>query len=413
MAITSSAVEVASATTVAEPAAARSLWLSTLPRTERVAADDRLPQLPTLEGTPGDIGSQQLSLAAPTITMVGQIATPYGPIGDIAVSPDGHYLVVTHPSAHRVSIIDTSTIDARTIDMTALNISALDPTSLEALAHEAQTCLGASYDGVADDGAKFAMCSADISAPTAIAVSDHLYVSSVSVSQDYVVAIDTSTGIPLAAKSIPLVVSDLAVAPAGDVLYVGCCAETGVDIAVVDVETGASEAIILSAAPTATLHTLAMSTDAARLYAALSTAADSAVVIIDLYERTVIDTVTLSGAIDDIAVHPNGRMIYVTGWNTLQGGVIHSIDTFTASVVATVALGGSPTQLALGYGGTTAYLLDGQEIIVVDTKTHQLSDSVIIGGQLCAITAGLSGERLYVADYDGVLTALAVSSTSG
>ncbi|WP_133066900.1 YncE family protein [Mycolicibacterium sphagni] len=341
-------------------AAAHSLWLSSLPTIRRAPIGDLLPQL--LAGA--ELEPLTEPIAAPVVTVARTLVAGHGPVSDMAVSPDGRHLVTAHYSADVVCVID-----AETLSVTA------------------------TIDGLRE-------------AYSAVAVGDRAYVSAASDEVDAVVAIDTRTGKPLAAKTFQMTAGGLAVSPAGDVLYVARTADDIVDIAAVDVETGDATSIEILAAPGASVEALSVSADGTRLFAALTTPTGGLLAIIDTGERTVRDLVAIGGSIGDIAVMPNGRTVFATGWDAEFGGAVHVIDVAGGRVTDTIEMGGMPTQLVLSRGGSCAYVVDRDAIAVLCTATFEIVDSVVIGPQLSCLAADPVRNRLYAADYTGAITAL-------
>lgn len=356
-----------SAVAVAErAAAAHSLWLSSLPTIQRNPIADLLPQL---------LGGAELEpltepIAAPVVTVARTLAPGHGPVSDMAVSPDGRYLVTAHYGADVVCVIDAATLTVT-----------------------------ATIDGLSEPYA-------------AVLVGDRAYVSAASNEVDAVVAVDTRTGMPLAAKTFEMTAGGLAVSPAADILYVARTADDIVDIAVVDIETGKVTSIEIPAAPGASVESLCISTDGTRLFAALTTPAGGLLAIVDTRDRAVCDLVAISGTIGDIAVLPNGRTVFGTGWDAEFGGAIHVIDVARARVTDTLAMGGVPTQLALGRGGNCAYIVDRNEIAVLCTVTTEIVDTVVLGPQLSCLAADPVRNRLYAADYTGAITAMRLETAA-
>lgn len=346
-------------------AAAHSLWLSSLPAIRRTPIGDLLPQL---------LGGAELEpltepIAAPSFAVVGALVAGHGPISDLAVSPDGRYLVTAHYGADVVCVIDTASLTVT-----------------------------ATVDGVSE--------------PYAVVVADRAYVRAASNDQDAVVAVDTATGNALAAKTFDVSTGGLAVSPAGDTLYLARTGEDQVDVAVIDVETGATSAIAIPAAPGASVETLRVSADGNRLFAAMATPAGGALAIIDTRSGAFPRTVAIAGSVGDIAVAPNGRTVYATGWDAELGGVLHVVDVAGAHLTDTIAVGGMPTQVVLGRRGECAYIVDRDEVAVMCTATLEIVDSIVVGSQLSCLAADPVRDRLYVADYRGNITALRVETVA-
>ncbi|MBB3753348.1 YVTN family beta-propeller protein [Mycolicibacterium sp. BK634] len=347
-------------------AAERSLWLSSLPSIRRSPIGDLLPQL---------LGGAELEpltepIAAPVVTVAKKLAPGHGPVSDMAVSPDGRFLVTAHYGADVVCVVDAATLTVT-----------------------------ATIDGLSEPYA-------------AVVVADRAYVSAASNDVDAVVAVDTRTGMPLAAKTFEMTAGGMAVSPTADVLYVARTAGDTVDIAAVDIETGAVTAIEIPAAPGASVEALCISADGARLFASLTTPAGGLLAIVDTKSRAVRDVIAIDGSIGDIAVMPNGRTVFGTGCDAEFGGAIHVIDVAGARVTDTIAMGGVPTQLVLGRGGNCAYIVDRNEIVVLCTATTEIVDSVVIGPQLSCVALDPVRNRLYAADYAGTITALRLDTAA-
>lgn len=347
-------------------AGADSLWLSKLPAIRRTPIGELLPQLL------GGAGLEPLTepIAAPVVTIGRALAAGHGPVSDMVVSPDGRYLVTAHYGAGVVCVIDAATLSVT-----------------------------ATVEGLSEPYA-------------AVVVGDRAYVSAASNDVDAIVAVDTRTGVPLAAKTFEMTAGGVAVSPEGDVLYVARTGGDVVDIAVVEVESGDTRAIEIPAAPGAAVEALCISTDGSRLFAAVTTPTGGMLAIIDTAGRAVRDMVAVPGSIGDIVVMPNGRTVFGTGWDAEFGGAIHVIDVAGARVTDTIALGGVPTQLVLGRGGNCAYIVDRNEIAVLCTATSEIVDSVAIGSQLSCLAADPVRNRLYAADYSGVITALRLDTAA-
>ena len=334
---------------VAERVAAEdSLWLSSLPTIRRAPIGDMLPQL--LDEAALELPTEPI--AAPVMTVVRTLTAGHGPVSDIAVSPNGRHLVTAHYGNDVVCVIDT-----------------------------ARFAVTATIDNLSEPYA-------------AVIVGDRAYVSAASNEQDAVVAVDTRTGSALAAKTFDARVGGLAVSPAGDLLYVARTIADTVDIAVIDVESGTDRTIAIPAAPGASVEALRINAEGTRLFAALTTAAGGVLAIVDANSGAVKAAVPVAGSIGDIAVMPNGRTVFATGWDAECGGTVHVIDVAGARVTDTVEMGGVPTQLVLGRGGASAYIVDRDEIVVMCTATTEIVDSIVVGPQLSCLAVDPVRNRL-------------------
>ena len=251
-----------------------------------------------------------------------------------------------------------------------------------------------------------------ISEPGSVVVADRAYVSAASNDQDAVVAVDTGTGVPLAAKKFDMSAGGLAVSPTGDVLYVARTGDDQVDVAAIDTESGDIATIDIPAAPGATVVALRISADGARLFAALAGQSGASLAIVDTKTHAVERTVAIAGSVGDIAVAPHGRTVFATGWDAEFGGAIHVIDVAGARVTDTIGMGGMPTQVALSRRGDCAYVVDRNEIAVLCTATSEIVDSIVLGPELSCLAADPVRDRLFVADYTGGITALRIETTA-
>lgn len=335
-------------------AAAHSLWLSTLPTIRRAPAAELVPLAEPI--------------TAPMVIVAGGVVAGHGPISDMAISPDGRRLVAAHYGADVVSVVDTATMSVT-----------------------------AAVTGVAE--------------PYAVVVADRAYVSAASTEDDSVVAIDTTTGVAFAAKDIDASARALAVGPAGDVLYVARTRDDMTDIAVIDIETGATHAIALPAAPGAAVEAMRLGADGSTLFAALSTATGGTLLIIDTGSRAVRNSVPVAGSIGDIAATPNGRKVFATGWDAELGGVVNVIDVAAGRVTDAIVIGGLPTQLVIGRGGELVYVVDGDQIVVLCAVTNEIIDTIAADARVSCLAAGPDG-RLYVADFTGAISVLQVGAAT-
>ena len=325
------------------------LWLAALPTPRITVAPGRVPAPVQAEPAEGVLSGLPAAVT------------------DMTLSRDGRLLVAAHYGADAVSIIDASDLTVR-----------------------------ATVDGIAE--------------PHTPAVADRIYVTSAGIAEDGVVAIDFTTGVPLATREIDAHIHGLAVGEGGDVLFVARCGDAGADIAMVTVETGALTAIPVSRTPGAAITALRLSADGARLYAALITDEGDSVVIVDVRSRRVLRTIGAPGSISDIAIHRDGRRVVATGWDDNLGGVLTVIDAGAGRVIDTVVIGSPVTQVALT--ATHAYLLSGEEITVVNVATMRIVESLDAGRPVACLAVNSDGSRLYIADYDGAVEARSIAGDS-
>lgn len=330
-----------------------SVWLSTLPTAPKPAPSDTLP-------------------AVRPAAAVNRIASPAegvlsglpGAVTDLAVSHDGRHLVAAHYGQDAVSIIDVATL-----------------------------AVVATVSGIAE--------------PYAVSIANRAYVRSASVTADSVVAVDLDSGAQLAAREIGTGAQGLAVSPDGDLLYVARVTDDAAEIAVIDVESGAVSTIPVARAAGASIDTVRINRAGTRLYAALTTAAGGALLTIDVRNGQV-QTVGVGESIGDIAVDRNDRRIFMTGWDPELGGVLRIVDTASARLIHTIAIGGLPVGLLVT--GGAVYVADGEDVVVIDAATARVLNRTAIGRPVSCLAVSRDGTRLYVGDYEGSVAALPVQS---
>lgn len=332
---------------------ADALWLSTLPTAPRPAVSDALPAVRVV--TPP---------ARITRPVEGTLSGLPGAVTDLAVSRDGRHLVAAHYGQDAVSIIDIATLD-----------------------------LIATVPGIAE--------------PSAVTTTDRAFVRSASLCEDSVVAVDLVSGAPLAAREIGIGAQGLAVGPAGDRLYVARVTDDGADIAVIDIESGAISTIPVTRAAGVSIDTVRINRAGTRLYAALTTPAGGALLMIDVRTGQV-QTIPVGESIGDIAVDQNDRRIFTTGWDPEFGGVLRIVDTSSARLVHTIAVGGLPIGLLVT--GGAVYVGDGEDVVVIDASTAREVHRTAIGRPVSCLAVSQDGTHLYVGDYDGSVAAMPVKA---
>lgn len=289
-----------------------------------------------------------------------------GAVTGLAVSRDGAHLVAAHYGADAVSLIDTAAL-----------------------------AVTATVDGIAE--------------PYAVAAADRAYLRSASLEEDTVVAVDLQSGAALADREVGIGAGAVAVSPAGDVLYVARSLDGVADIAVIEVESGAVNAIPVTRAAGASIDSVRINSAGTRLCAALTTADGAALAIVDIRSGRV-QTVPVGTTIGEIAVHADDRRAFVTGWASehglVQGPVLNVVDLDLARVVASTPLDALP--VAIVSIGSAILLADGDHVAVLDVRTLRSVDSLHIGRPVSCLAVSRDGSRLYVGDYDGSVAALAV-----
>jgi DNA-binding beta-propeller fold protein YncE len=93
-----------------------------------------------------------------------------------------------------------------------------------------------------------------------------------------------------------------------------------------------------------------LSPDGSQLFVATTT---TAVVTVDIATLSIVRTVDVGSAPNGFAVHPGGRLLYVSSFDA---GTVSEIDMFTGEVLRTFTPFGTPQEMALNRKGTRLYV---------------------------------------------------------
>lgn len=334
-------------------------------------------------------------------TVAVQIPVDKGPISGIVGSPDGSHLMVTNYGGDSVSIIDIAA--RRVVDTVA-----------------------------------------DVQEPFAIAVggADRAYVSTVSTAYDAVQVIDLASNTVVATHPLALSVSDLAVSADGKHVITSRNGVRGADVAVLDAATGQVRVIDIATTAGTTTECVRVSPDGGRAYVGVNGPSGGQLVIIDTGlapaesqggrtrwgrkttkntktrakgaekaakqapKAGVIGTVEIGLAVRDVAISPNGALVYVASSGP-EFAVLDVIDARTNKISGTrkiAEVNGLLTQLTLSGDGDRAYLVSGDSVTMLCTLTQDVIDSVTVVNQPSCVVESGDGEYLYIADYAGAVT---------
>jgi YVTN family beta-propeller protein len=123
----------------------------------------------------------------------------------------------------------------------------------------------------------------------------------------------------------------------------------------------------------------------------------SGLFVIATVSRHVVDEVT---GLDDphgVAVSPNGDDVYVTN---AGNGTVSVIDTTTDTVSSTIPVGEMPWQIALSADGDEAYVADADSnaVSVIDTSTDVVSAPIPVAGDPDTLALTPDGSELWVGE---------------
>jgi YVTN family beta-propeller protein len=77
------------------------------------------------------------------------------------------------------------------------------------------------------------------------------------------------------------------------------------------------------------------------------------VYVVDTHSFAIVNTIEVGYAPNGFAVHPDGRILYVSSF---EGGSVAEIDMYTHQVLRSFAVGGTPQEMALNRKGTRLYV---------------------------------------------------------
>ncbi|WP_241010703.1 YncE family protein [Mycobacterium camsae] len=333
-----------------------------------------------------------------------QIPLHMGPIGDVAVSPDGKRLLATNYGSDSVSVIDIQT--CRVVD---------------------------TIDGLDEP---FAIAADD---------ADRAYVSTVSPASDAIEVIDLATNTVVASHRVALSVSDLTVSADGKRVYISRNGARAADVAALDIATGRMQIVDIATTAGTTTESLRVSPDGGRLYVGVNGPSGGQLIVIDtglnpheptgrarwrrkgaknakntqasakatpqLTSPSVIGTIEIGLAIRDVAVSPDGGLVYVASSGP-EAAVIDVVDARTNKITGTRKIAevtGLVTRLTLSGDGDRAYLVSNDSVTMLCTLTQDVVDTIEVAGQPSCVVESRDGEYLYIADYSGAVTVVPVA----
>jgi YVTN family beta-propeller protein len=284
----------------------------------------------------------------------------HGPIADMSV--DGDTLVVSNYGDHNVVMLD-----AETLTVTG-GVAAREPFALVAAG-------GRAHVGVA------------------------------SANYDAVAVIDTRTGAVLRSYPLSFNVTAMATSPDGTRVYAGRAGDGGVDVSVIDTAAERVGTIYLAKGEDANVDALRVDASGRRLYAAVSDARSSRLVVVDLETGRVRRSLEVGAPIRGLELGLDSTA-YVLTSDINDRGVVHVVDMVANRITASATVATAPMQLALSADGTRAYVVDYDHVVVLSTETLAVVDTISVGARPSCVAVGV--DRLYVADCSGGVTAYSV-----
>jgi YVTN family beta-propeller protein len=292
--------------------------------------------------------------------LLGATKVGRGPIADMSV--DGDTLAITNYGDHNVVMLD-----AGTLTVTG-GVAAREPS-------------------------------------TVVVAGNRAHVGVASANYDAVAVIDTRTGAVVASYPLSFNVTAMAASPDGKRVYAGRAGDGGVDVSVIDTTAERVGTIYLARGEDANIDALTVDASGRRLYAAVSDARSSRLIVVDLETGRVRRSLEVGAPIRSLEIGLDSTA-YVLTSDLNDRGVVHVVDLVANRILASVAVATAPTQLVLSADATRAFVVDYDQVLVLDTETLTVVDTISVGARPSCVAMGV--DRLYVADCAGGVTAYSV-----
>jgi len=119
-----------------------------------------------------------------------------------------------------------------------------------------------------------------------------------------------------------------------------------------------------------------VSPDGSRLFIAT---ASTTVYIVDTQTRQVIGSVQVGFVPNAFAVHPDGRIIYVSA---SSGGSVTEVDMFTGAALRTFMVGGIPQDMAVSHDGQRLYVANESAAVLdeINLQSGQVTGTIALAG---------------------------------
>src|SRR5437667_1761427 len=119
-----------------------------------------------------------------------------------------------------------------------------------------------------------------------------------------------------------------------------------------------------------------VSPDGSRLFIAT---ASTTVYIVDTQTRQVIGSVQVGFVPNAFAVHPDGRIIYIS---SAFGGSVTEVDMFTGAALRTFTVGGIPQDMAVSHDGQRLYVANESAAVLdeINLQSGQVTGTIALAG---------------------------------
>jgi YVTN family beta-propeller protein len=146
------------------------------------------------------------------------------------------------------------------------------------------------------------------------------------------------------------------------------------NVGVIDVATAQQVATIFTAAGSPTV--VRVSPDGTRLFIAT---ASTTVYIVDTQSRQIIGSVQVGFVPNGFAVHPDGRIIYISA---ALGGSVTEVDMFTGAALRTFTVGGIPQDMAVSHDGQRLYVANESAAVLdeINLQSGQVTTTIALAG---------------------------------
>jgi YVTN family beta-propeller protein len=125
---------------------------------------------------------------------------------------------------------------------------------------------------------------------------------------------------------------------------------------------------------------------------------DGNVGVIDTWAQSMVDVIPVGGSPQDVAILPDGSVLYVAS----ATDYVAVVDTASRTMVASVTVGANPIGLAINADGSMVYVTNTADDTVsfIETAGNTVVDTIGVGGAPVGVEISPDGSTLYVANRD-------------